>query len=68
MVFYCTLIRDGVIVFSVCRTIADKLKIGLDVEPESFDRVTLYFSDISGFQDLAAECSPFQVENLTTWH
>jgi hypothetical protein len=52
------------IVFFECRSIADKLKLGLDVEPESFDRVSIYFSDITGFQSLAVECSPFQVLKL----
>ena len=47
------------------RSVADKLKIGLEIEPESFDSVTVYFSDITGFQTLAVECSPFQVRDLS---
>ena len=34
------------------------------VEAETFDSVTLYFSDIPGFSDFTAACTPVQVVDL----
>lgn len=45
-------------------TVAEKLKVGLSVEPEEFAEVTIYFSDIVGFTTIAAHCSPVQVVGL----
>lgn len=45
-------------------TVAEKLKLGLVVEPEEFSEVTIYFSDIVGFTTIAAHCSPVQVVDL----
>lgn len=39
-------------------SVAEKLKVGLGVEPEEFSDVTIYFSDIVGFTTIAAHCSP----------
>ncbi|EGT49931.1 hypothetical protein CAEBREN_31804 [Caenorhabditis brenneri] len=44
--------------------VADKLKIGQTVEPETFDLVTLFFSDVVSFTTLAGKCTPLQVVNL----
>ena len=44
--------------------VADKLKLGQSVEPETFDNVTIFFSDVVSFTKLAAKCTPLQVENL----
>ncbi|CAO4379754.1 unnamed protein product [Caenorhabditis nigoni] len=46
------------------KQVADKLKLGQTVEPETFDVVTLFFSDVVSFTTLAGKCTPLQVVNL----
>ncbi|KAL3101480.1 hypothetical protein niasHT_020799 [Heterodera trifolii] len=46
------------------RQIADRLKIGQTVEPEEFDTVTVFFSDIVQFAALSNQMRPLQVVNL----
>ncbi|KHJ99302.1 adenylate/guanylate cyclase catalytic domain protein, partial [Oesophagostomum dentatum] len=46
------------------RQVADRLKLGQAVEPEGFDSVTVFFSDVVKFTQLAAKCSAFQVVSL----
>ncbi|KAI6189958.1 Guanylate cyclase [Aphelenchoides bicaudatus] len=46
------------------KQVAEKLKIGQSVEPESFDKVTVFFSDVVSFTTLAAKCTPLQTVNL----
>lgn len=43
---------------------AEKLKLGQSIEPETFDSVTVYFSDVVSFTILASKCTPLQVVNL----
>ncbi|VDO29357.1 unnamed protein product [Haemonchus placei] len=46
------------------RQVADRLKLGQTVEPESFESVTVFFSDVVKFTQLAAKCTVFQLVNL----
>ncbi|VDM63896.1 unnamed protein product [Angiostrongylus costaricensis] len=46
------------------RQVAEKLKLGQTVEPETFESVTVFFSDVVSFTKIAAKGTPLQVVNL----
>eukprot|EP00062_Callorhinchus_milii_P001182 gi/632936239/ref/XP_007893106.1/ PREDICTED: retinal guanylyl cyclase 2 [Callorhinchus milii] len=45
-------------------SVSESLKLGNTVEPEHFDQVSLYFSDIVGFTTISANSEPIEVVDL----
>ena len=40
---------------------AEQLKAGKAVQPENYDQATVYFSDVVGFSNMAADSNPMQI-------
>ncbi|XP_055357687.1 uncharacterized protein LOC129602635 [Paramacrobiotus metropolitanus] len=52
---------DAVLNHLLPRQVAEKIKSGQPVYPESYDQVTVFFSDIVQFTDFSASSTPLQV-------
>lgn len=46
------------------RTVADKLKMGQRIDPESYECATVFFSDIVSFTALSNRSNPLQIVSL----
>lgn len=55
-----SLFETLIIWYFSCRKVAEELKLGRPVEAENFECVTIYFSDIVGFTNLAGGSTPIQ--------
>lgn len=49
------------------RSVASQLIMGQPVMAETYDQVTIYFSDIIGFTELSASSTPLEVVDLLNY-
>ena len=54
-------IAENLICELLPRSVFEKLKVGKQIEPESFDQVTLFSSDIKGFTQIATTATPMGI-------
>ncbi|KYN04686.1 Guanylate cyclase 32E [Cyphomyrmex costatus] len=52
---------DALLYKMIPPSVAEKLKMGQEVEAESYDCVTIYFSDIVGFTSMSAKSTPLEM-------
>ncbi|XP_015754056.1 PREDICTED: atrial natriuretic peptide receptor 1-like [Acropora digitifera] len=55
---------DALLYRMLPQSVAEQLKRGEPVTAELFDQVTIFFSDIVGFTNLASESKPLEIVNL----